>query len=138
VPKWGLRAGGLVVIAIGLAHFFLPTFGYDPAIPAAMDPGSGAHFFYLGTYAIGGFLIAFGIISLYTSKLADTRTAALFAGLMALMWGWRTALEIIYPVELRLFILDRPTLVLLPALAALTIVYACSALGLGLARRRPH
>ncbi len=72
MPKWGLRAGGLVVIAIGLAHFFLPTFGYDPAIPAAMDAGSGAHFFYLGTYAIGGFLIAFGIIS-STHRSSRTR-----------------------------------------------------------------
>ena len=130
MSKWGLRAGGLVVIMIGLAHFLMPTFGYEPAVPAAMDMRASAHFFYLGTYAIGGFLIAFGAISLYTSKLADTRTAALFAGLMALMWGWRTVLEILYPVDLRLFILERPTVVLLPVLLALTFVYAASAVGL--------
>lgn len=117
-------------MVIGLAHFLMPTFGYDPAVPAEMSARYTAHFFYLGTYAIGGFLVASGVISLYTSELADTSTAALFAGLMTLVWGWRTALEVIYPVDLRLFVLDRPTVVLLPTLAALTIVYAATSVGL--------
>jgi hypothetical protein len=132
----GLRVAGLATLAIGIAHFFLPRLGYDASVPASMNATTAAHFYYLGTYAIGGFLCAFGVLSLGVSKLKNDFAAGAFATVMAAVWAWRTVLEIVYPVNLQLFFLAKPTVVLLPIIAALALIYATSAIGLFSARAR--
>ena len=128
--RLGLRFAGIVVLLIGIAHFFFPTYGYDPSVPKSMDPALRAHFFYLGTYAIGGFLVAFGAMSLAVAGLRHMFVAGGFSAIMALVWGWRTVLEIRYPVDLKLFFIERPTIVLLPTFIGLTAIYAAAAVAI--------
>lgn len=106
--KLGQILSGLMVLGIGIAHFFMPTLGYSGDVIAAVPEVQRDHFVYLGTYAIGTFLVAIGVLTL----LADPNSADVlhrsFFGLMVLVWGVRLVLEVIYPVEFSLFFVSNP------------------------------
>jgi len=123
----GLWIGGAVTLAIGVMHFFMPTWGYDSGIPMSMSAPIREHFYYLGTYAISGFLLALGSFSLYLANRKVTDVARVFSGVMLAFWILRTSLELLYPTELTLFVLERPVFVLLPTMIITALSY-----GLGL------
>lgn len=58
-----LRTAGGLLLLIGVGHMFMPEWGYAPSAVAGMADLVEEHFYYLGTYAIGSFLLAFGIMS---------------------------------------------------------------------------
>jgi hypothetical protein len=125
-PRLALRCAGLMVLAIGLSHFFMPGFGYDPQDLLAVPKQQRAHFVYLGTYAIGLFLVCFAILTLVAGKTRPTLQMTIFLGLMTLVWGARFGLELVYPVNIPLFFLENPH----PVLAA-TIFLIWLAYGVG-------
>jgi hypothetical protein len=125
--KPSLTIGGLITCLIGLAHVFLPSIGYDSTIPHSMPPAVSAHFYYLGTYAICAFLLSFGFLSLYFSRNAQAPHTLVVCSIFALFWASRTALEILYPVNLSLFFLTTPHVVLLPVIAFLALTYTVAA-----------
>ena len=63
LQTWSLRLGGLLVLAIGVGHVFMPTLGYSEAVTRGMSAAARDHFFSLGTYAICSFLLAFGLLA---------------------------------------------------------------------------
>jgi hypothetical protein len=127
---WGLRTGGLVALAIGAAHFLLMEMGYDAALLESIPDAPRDHFAYLGTYAIGLFLVNVGVMSLYFSKSGIGTGARVFAAGQVVFWAARIALELAYPARLRIFFLDDPPLALVGAsavaLAGYGLALACS------------
>lgn len=113
----GLRVGGMLIVAIGIGHIFLPTYGYRAAAAEDMQLAVRNHFYYLGTYAICIFLIAFGALALFASKAPGTAATRVFSAVMAVVWGLRLGLELRYPVELPIFFLEHPHPVLVLVLA---------------------
>lgn len=124
---FALTVGGLITCLIGLGHVFMPTLGYDPQIAQSMAPAVRAHFYYLGTYAICAFLWSLGLLSLYFGRTAQDGAARIVCSILAALWTVRAILEILYPVDLRLFFLHSPHVVLLPIIAFLALLYSGSA-----------
>lgn len=123
------RIAGLLVLAIGLAHFLLPTLGYAPADLAAIPEAQREHFVYLGTYSIAFFLLGFAVMTLLADRNDPGRPMTVFLGLMTVVWFARLALELIYPVELPLFFVEEPHPMLIPVLLVISTGYLIGFLG---------
>lgn len=104
---------GLMILPIALGHFVMPTLGYDAGDILAIPALQRDHFVYLGTYAIGSFLLAMSGLTLYFAVRAPGPEALVFFRVMAAVWVGRVLLEFLYPVDLRIFFLARPHGVLL-------------------------
>lgn len=123
LSKSTLLLGGVITITIGIAHVFMPTFGYDSQIPNAMEANISDHFYYLATYAICGFLLALGLISVYFSKLKSVKDSFVVSVLLTILWISRSVLEYFYPVEVSLFFLKSPHNVLFATILFISFLY---------------
>jgi hypothetical protein len=123
-----LRLAGALVLAIGLGHVFMPTIGYAPEATVDMSTETKDHFYYLGTYAICAFLLSFGVLAFWFSRDVRSRDARFFAAVMTAVWSARLALELRYPVAVRLFVLDHPHPVLLAVIGVIVAAFATSLL----------
>ncbi len=117
LPRLAVFLSGVLVLAIGLAHFVMPVLGYDGRDLEAIPEAQREHFVYLGTYAIGLFLVCFALLTLHAGIRGPEGQSAVFLGLMSLVWGGRLVLEFLYPVSLPLFFLTHPH----PVLAAVIL-----------------
>jgi hypothetical protein len=124
----GLRLGGIITLSIGLAHLFFPSVGYDRAIADGMPPAIRDHFYYLATYAIAAFLLSLGAISVLFSWLRHLPSAITIACVLAVLWSARFVLELAYPVEVGLFVMSRPSSLILPTIGLLAILYTVAVL----------
>jgi hypothetical protein len=131
IERWALRLAGALVLAIGVGHAFLPTLGYPTSATDGMSPATEDHFYFLGTYAIGTFLVGFAVLSFIHS----TRPSTAFSTVMATVWTMRLALEFAYPVDVPIFLLQRPHTVIAPVIAVIAAAFTTAMLA-GLARRR--
>lgn len=114
---------GAMVLAIGLAHFVMPSFGYARDALAAIPGPQKEHFVYLGTYAIGTFLVSLGILTLLSDQRRASPLELIFFGLMVFVWAARLALEFVYPVDLSLFFLSDPHPVLVATIFLILVGY---------------
>lgn len=126
--RGALLVGGLLTAVIGIGHIFMPTVGYDSSIPLAMEPAIREHFYYLGTYAICAFLLSLAFLSIYFSSLEYSQASLVVCSVLAVLWVARAILELLYPVEIRIFFLQTPHGVLLPVIVFLALIYSSSAL----------
>lgn len=124
-----LRVAGGLLLLIGIGHMFMPEWGYAPSAIAGMSNLVAEHFYFLGTYAIGSFLLAFGIMSFVHARQPDSQSTLAFATVMALLWALRVALEFQYPVRLSIFGLQNPHPVLLPILITIAGCFGVAAYG---------
>jgi len=127
--RLSLKVAGVMVTAIGCMHFFMPQWGYENKIARQMPSEIAAHFYFLGTYAIGSFLLTLGGISIYVSRLNYTDLSMKTAFAFCCLWLFRFILELVYPVKLKLFFLDTPTTVLLPVIGTITVLYFIGGIG---------
>jgi hypothetical protein len=117
----GYSIGGAIALVLGTAHFFLPNWGYDGLVLQLIPEIPRDHFVYLGTYAIGLFLVSVGVMSFHFAKLGGSQTAKLFAALQAAFWAARVLLEVRYPSHLQIFFLSEPPFAL-GAISAIAFV----------------
>jgi hypothetical protein len=104
----GYSIGGAIALAIGAAHFLMPSWGYDGLVLQSIPKIPRDHFVFLGTYAIGLFLVGAGVMSLHFAMVGGSQTAKLFAALQAAFWAARVLLEVLYPSHLQIFFLNDP------------------------------
>lgn len=123
-----LEVGGIITVVIGIGHIFMPQFGYDSTVPESMKPAIQAHFYYLGTYAICCFLLAFGFLSIFLSRFKASVLTVVFTNIMAMVWIIRAALEFRFPVELKIFMLKAPHSTLSIVLIVLAMLYSVSSI----------
>jgi hypothetical protein len=123
-----LRLGGIITLAIGLAHLFFPNAGYGREIADSMSPAIRDHFFFLATYAIAGFLLSLGAISVLFSRLGHLPSSITIACVLAALWLARLGMELAWPVEVPLFILQRPSSLILPTIGLMAALYVAAAL----------
>lgn len=128
--KVGVRilmiVGGVVTGMIAIGHIFMPEFGYDKIVPQAMEYSVREHFYYLGTYAVCLFLMVFSALSLFFSGFKYPKATSVVCTMLFVFWCGRTVLEVVYPVNLKIFFLDNPHVVLLPVISTLCAVYFVS------------
>lgn len=118
-----LWLGGSVPFIIGVAHLFLPTWGFDPKVIGEFPPEVRAHFVDLSLYAIASFLLAFAALSFYFAMATITRATFVFNIIMFFVWGIRTILEILFPVELALFGVANPSVQILVVTTLTSVFY---------------
>jgi hypothetical protein len=119
---------GMLILMIGMGHFLMPTLGYTELDLLEIPPAQRAHFVFLGTYAIGSFLVGMGLLTLRFARRLSGEEAVFFFGLMALVWAARTLLEFLYPVHLRIFFLVDPHGLLSIVLGVITVCYVTAAI----------
>lgn len=120
--------GGIFTFIIGVGHIFLPSMGYDKSVPLSMEPEVSEHFYYLGTYAICSFLLALGAISIYFSRIKLSQQTVVISFILALVWIARAVFEFIYPVMLKIFMLDTPHSILKLVTSFIALLYVISTL----------
>ena len=123
------RTAGSLVLLAGLMHLFMPGFGFAPADVAAVPEPQRSEFVFLGTYAVGLLLTACAVLTLFVDTRAPSRLTRLFLGLMIAVWCARIGLELVYPVELSLFAIGNPHLLILALLVVICLAYAVGLAG---------
>ena len=124
--KVALLVGGILTTFIGVGHIFMPTHGYSSAIPSSMTSEMRDHFYYLATYAICAFLLTIGFLSIYFSQMDSPKISFVVCAVLSLLWVVRALLEFIYPVEIKIFFMDRPTVILLPVISTIAAIYTAA------------
>jgi hypothetical protein len=133
-----MRIAGAIALAIGAAHFLLPTFGYDQDLLRSIPKVARDHFVFLGTYAIGIFLIIAGVLSLFFAQVGAGTGAQLFAGAQAAFWAARIVLEMMFPSRLQIFFLSDPPIALCAVSAVALAGYAIAFIAATHARIASH
>lgn len=118
-----LKLSGLLVMAIGIAHFFMPVFGYDAKDLAEVPYVQRNHFVNLGAYMIGSFLVSFAVMTFMVDIRKPNVKVLVFLGLMVFVWAWRVVLELIFPANLPLFLLTNDHIGLMVVLPIIWIGY---------------
>lgn len=119
-----MLTGGIITMIIGFGHIFMPTAGYEDTVIFSMAPAIRDHFYYLGTYAICIFLLALGFISIYFSRIELSIHTIIISSILAILWIGRTILEFIYPVEIKIFMLQKPHNALRIVISTLALLYS--------------
>lgn len=120
--RWLLRIGAGIVTMIGLAHLVMPFSGYDPSLTADWTISARDHFYFLGTYAIAGFLLSFGVLAFsHASRL--TRESQRLWAVMVSFWAFRLVLEWRYPVDVPIFGVPQPHLPLMLVVMVLVVLF---------------
>ncbi len=110
-----LMSAALIEISVGLLHFLMPYYLYDVASFHLLTENEKS-FVTLLTLAIGILLVAFGSVTVLFSKNITQLLDVLFIYLLikVALWLARVSLELLYPIELKLFYIEPFTLVVLP------------------------
>jgi hypothetical protein len=112
--RWLLIAGIIEAVA-GLSHFALPHFAYQSKGFSLLDQNE-VGFVTAGVFSVGILLMTFGSLTVYLSLREDTSTEVLlyYAITQSILWLMRIVIEIAYPIKIHLFLINQPTVILLP------------------------
>ncbi len=119
-----MLVGGITEILIAVLHFLMPLQFAHTGEFAELSPEY-LSFVLHGTVAIGLCLIVFGALSIYFSpKLLQGKQSAWIFGLsQGILWAGRSISELIFPVKLPLFFLSNPTVLILPLVVLLALLF---------------
>jgi hypothetical protein len=92
-----------------------------------MEPAVGECFYYLGIYVICTILLLLAFLSIYFSRFEHPRASLVVGSVLVVLWVARAILELIYPVDIRIFFLQTPHSVLLSVAIFLAFIYSISA-----------
>lgn len=120
-----LLIAAAVEVLVGLLHFVMP---FEYRNSAGLDGLAGAEADYvtLVTYAVGILLIAFGATTYVFARRPSQHLDVLVPYLLVktVLWAARSALEVIYPVQLEMFGVDPFTALVLPGVLTQTALFA--------------
>lgn len=123
-----LLAAGIIEVVAGLLHFAIPHFAYQARAFSFLGQDESG----LVTAAIlsvGILLIAFGTLTIRLSAgSTPTETLLFYATIKSVLWSARAVIEVLYPVTVPLFLVGRPTVLLLPAFALELLLFALAAI----------
>jgi len=112
-----LILAGTMEILVGLLHFAMPYFVYQTEGFQILN-NIESNFISLLIYAVGILLVSFGFLSLLFAFHLKSMQNILFYYLIikASLWAARVVLELVYPVELNMFYIEKFTVIVLPGL----------------------
>lgn len=135
--KTVLMIAGIIEILAGLAHFPMPHFVYQSKGFSLLNQNE-IHLVTLCVFAVGILLIAFGAITIsFVLKVdASNELHFIYASIKSLLWLARIILEIIYPIKISLFFIEKPTTVIMPLLIIAFLLFVFSAVLIVLNRKK--
>lgn len=122
-----LIAAGVLEIAMGLAHFGMPralqsSFAFGALPPVELG------FVVLCVFALGILLVGFGCVTLLMAtrrRVADNLLLR-YCAIKALLFSGRVWLEALFPVQVPMWGIHRPTELVLPLISAGCAIFAVS------------
>jgi hypothetical protein len=132
-----LLIAGVAEIAVGISHFAMPYFAYQSIGYSSLNYDE-INFVTLCIFAVGILLIAFGILTVFFSLKKESAKGMLFyyCIIKSLLWLARIILEIIYPVKINLFYIEKPTMIILPLLFLVWLLFTLPAVFFMLSNRK--
>ena len=122
-----LISAGVTVITLGFMHFI---WGYNLIKYEIFNelPQRGKDLILLSTLGLGLCLSIFGILSIYFAMKIDKRplTTMTYALSQAIFWIIRLVFEILYPIRLRIFVMNNPASKIIIVAIILSSLYLCS------------
>jgi hypothetical protein len=132
-----LLIAGIIEVVAGLAHFAIPSFAYQARGLALLTPDESG-LVSAAILSVGILLIAFGALTIrLASKSSPAEILMFYATLNSILWVARVVVELIYPVRISLFLVARPTVLLLPAFVLESALFLAAAVLLRAERRSP-
>ncbi len=112
-----LAGAGLMEIVFGLSHFAMPYFAYQSKGYSLLNHNE-IKFITLCIFSLGIILIAFGILTILLSTKVEAIIKIVFyyTLIKAALWTVRIILGILYPVDISLFFIEQPNIVVFPLL----------------------
>ncbi len=127
LAKTLLIVAGVIEIVVGLAHFGMSAFtpkSPEIAASAQSKPDSVT----LLTLSVALLLMAFGACTLLLIRESvPAQILFYYTVIKSAFWLGRVILEVIYPVKVPLFSLEQPTLVILPILVIVWLLFVVPA-----------
>jgi hypothetical protein len=119
-----MLVGGSIEILIGLIHFVMP-FQIVSTSEIASLPSNYKIIITLMIVAVGLCLVTFGALSIYFSGrlMKGERSAWVFGVSQGILWIGRTILEMLFPVTIPLLFLSNPTVLVLPMVFILSLLF---------------
>ena len=119
-----LVLAGVIEILVGLLHFVMPYFAYQSHGFQMLNTNE-INFVTLVIYAVGILLVAFGSVSILLAQYTQSMQKIILYYLIikSVLWMARVVLELIYPVNLNMFFVEKFTLVILPGLVIETFLF---------------
>ena len=111
-----LTAGGLEIF-VALLHFMMPYFAYQNSAISLLGVAE-LSFVSLLIYAVGILLLAFGAMTIVYSFYIENTVDLLcyYLIIQVFLWVLRVILEVLYPIQLKLFYVEPFTLLVFPGL----------------------
>ncbi|MCU7921030.1 MAG: hypothetical protein KZQ95_22125 [Candidatus Thiodiazotropha sp. (ex Epidulcina cf. delphinae)] len=127
LTKQILLAAGIIEVAVGLLHFAMPSFAYQAKGFSLLQPDE-ISFVTLVIFAVGILLVAFGSLTIIFSRKVESIIEVLYyyVVIKTILWVGRVVLELLYPVNLSMFYVERFTLVVLPGLVIELLLFIVS------------
>ena len=116
--------GGIAELLIAVAHYLMP-FAIAQAGEIANLPPAYQDFVFHATIAVGFCMTAFGVLSIYFSQkiLSGEQAAWVFILSQGILWTARVLSELILPVRIPMFFLANPTVVILPLVVVIALLF---------------
>jgi hypothetical protein len=117
-------AGGIAEILIAILHFVMPL-QFIRAGEIAELSVDYRDFVFHGVVAIGLCQTVFGALSIHFSRklLLGEKAAWVYGVSQGILWTGRAISELIFPVRVPLFFLSNPTVLVLPLIAAIALLF---------------
>lgn len=111
-----LTAGGLELF-VALLHFIMPYFAIQNVSISSLGTNE-LNFVSLLIYAVGILLLAFGSMTIVYSFNPQKTVDLLYYYLIiqVFLWALRVILEIVYPIQIKLFYVEPFSIIVLPSL----------------------
>jgi hypothetical protein len=116
--------GGIVELLIALLHFLMPL-AIGQAAEIAGLPVEYRNYVFHATIAVGLCMTVFGLLSIYFSRKMQQQERAVWVfGLsQGGLWTVRILSELALPVKVPLFFLSNPTIVILPTVIVIALLF---------------
>ncbi|MBN1881906.1 MAG: hypothetical protein JW885_07015 [Deltaproteobacteria bacterium] len=116
--------GGIVELLIALLHFVWPFELVETGEFADLT-GHYSDLLFLSSVSIGLCLLVFGILSIYFSRMlrSGEKTALVYSASQSILWGGRAIGELFFHVSIPMYVIENPTMFVLPLSLLLCLVF---------------
>jgi hypothetical protein len=128
-----LFAGGVAELMVAILHFLMPLQISQTKEISGLPVDYRSYIFH-ATIAVGLCMLVFGALSIYFSQRAyqGERAVWVFGLSQGILWTARVLSELCLPVRIPLFFMPNPTIVILPLVIVIALLFLVPTLLVGI------
>lgn len=123
-----LLALGIIELIAGLSHAFMPYFIFKSSGYSYLSLEE-INIITCCVFSVGILLVAFGTLTVVCAlkyDVLDKMMVYYFVFTKSILWALRTCLEVIFPTEIAMFLITRPSVVLIPVFIVIDCLFIFS------------